>query len=64
MSAEKAVKIAEALRTLGEGLSNLQRAGEGIPAVEKNVIRMRGTLRQLEVQFELLGLTTDEHIKP
>lgn len=53
MSADKAEKIAEAVRALAEGLDRLEKAGEGIPAVEKNVVRMRGTLRQLEVQFEL-----------
>lgn len=56
MSADKAEKIAEAVRALAEGLDRLEKAGEGIPAVEKNVVRMRGTLRQLEVQFELPDL--------
>lgn len=54
MSMEKAATIAEAVRALAEGLDRLEKAGEGVPAVEKNVIRMRGTLRQLEVQFDLL----------
>ncbi len=43
--------IAEALKRLASELDRLAAAGEGIPAVEKNVVRMRGALRQLEVQF-------------
>ncbi|MHB8763628.1 MAG: hypothetical protein ACYDA8_04705 [Deferrisomatales bacterium] len=44
-------RIALALETLARDLDALQAAGQGIPAVEKNAVRMRGALRQLEVQF-------------
>jgi len=44
-------KVAGVLRSLAENLDALTEAGRGIPAVEKNAVRMRGSLRQLEVQF-------------
>jgi hypothetical protein len=50
-SVESVHKIALALETLGRDLDALAAAGAGIPAVEKNAARMRGALRQLEVQF-------------
>ena len=43
--------VADALRGIRRELEALDAAGRGTPAVEKNVIRMRGTLRALEVQF-------------
>ena len=48
---EEVGAVAEALRGIRRGLEVLESSGQGTPAVEKNVIRMRGTLRALEVQF-------------
>ena len=36
----------------------LDRAGDGVPAVEKNVVRMRGALHVLQIQFEDLAAVT------
>ncbi len=47
----RAGEIRRALEDVARALETLERAGGGIPAVEKNATRMRGTLRQLEVQF-------------
>jgi hypothetical protein len=44
-------KIARVLEALSKDLDALKEAGRGIPAVEKNAVRMRGSLRQLEIQF-------------
>lgn len=44
-------KVARVLESLATDLNALQEAGRGIPAVEKNTVRMRGALRQLEIQF-------------
>ncbi|MHB8764541.1 MAG: hypothetical protein ACYDA8_09445 [Deferrisomatales bacterium] len=44
-------EIAGALAGVRRELEALEAAGHGIPAVEKNVLRLRGTLRALEVQF-------------
>jgi hypothetical protein len=44
-------KVARALEAIAQGLADLEAAGSGIPAVQCNVARLRGTLRQLEVQF-------------
>ena len=44
-------KIANLLTSLATDLDALKEAGQGIPAVEKNVVRMHGALRQLEIQF-------------
>ncbi|MDW7711054.1 MAG: hypothetical protein SCH98_11315 [Deferrisomatales bacterium] len=49
-----ATRIAKALETLSRDLDALQEAGGHIPAVERNTVRMRGTLRALQVQFEEL----------
>lgn len=49
--AEAVGKIARVLEALSRDLDSLTEAGRGIPAVEKNAVRMRGALRQLEVQF-------------
>lgn len=43
--------VARALEALSKDLTALEEAGRGIPAVEKNARRLRGTLRQLHVQF-------------
>lgn len=53
-----AARIAKALETLSRDLDALQEAGGHIPAVERNTVRMRGTLRALQVQFENLGALT------
>jgi hypothetical protein len=54
---ERLNRIARALETLAGTLRELEDAGRGVPSVEKNVIRMRGALRVLEVQFsDLEGL--------
>ncbi len=53
-------EIQQALRAVARGLEELESAGGGIPAVEKNVVRLRGTLRALETQFvDLVGATPD-----
>ena len=44
--------IAEILAALERDLEALAAAGQGIPAVEKNVVRLRGTLRSLHIQFD------------
>lgn len=48
-------KIAGIIDALSKELDELQEAGKGIPAVEKNAVRMRGALRQLMVQFSDLA---------
>ena len=48
---EKVAKLAELIKTLGDDLARLEEAGKGIPSVVKNAVRMKGALRQLEVQF-------------
>lgn len=58
MSAEKrAAHIAALLEVLRRDLEALEEAGEGVPAVERNAVRMQGTLRALEVQFADLKST-------
>jgi len=51
MSDERTPAIAGLLETLTRDLDRLAEAGRGIPAVEKNVTRMRGALNVLNVQF-------------
>jgi hypothetical protein len=51
MEAQKVAQIAQSLKALTKDLDTLEEAGGGIPAVERNVIRLRGTLRALEIQF-------------
>lgn len=48
---ESVRQIALAVATLAKDLDALEAAGPDIPAVVKNAVRMRGALRQLEVQF-------------
>ncbi|MBE0617249.1 MAG: hypothetical protein IH608_04905 [Proteobacteria bacterium] len=48
-------QIAQILESLAADLDRLQEAGREIPAVERNTVRMRGTLRALQVQFEDLA---------
>ena len=47
-----AVRVADILDGLSQNLQDLQSVGGDIPAVERNAVRMRGTLRALQVQFE------------
>ncbi len=47
-----ASRVARALEALARDLDALADAGEGIPAVERNVVRLRGSLRALQIQFE------------
>jgi hypothetical protein len=47
-----AARIAKALEALARGLDELQAAGAQVPAVERNTVRLRGTLRALQIQFE------------
>ena len=55
MTPERVVEIAQVLRTLSGALDSLEQAGADIPAVTRNAVRMRGTLKALEDQFaELL----------
>lgn len=44
--------ICKVLDQLKADLAALEETGKGIPAIEKNAVRMRGALRQLEVQFK------------
>lgn len=46
-----AARIAALLEALGRDLEALKEAGAGVPAVERNAVRMQGTLRALQVQF-------------
>jgi hypothetical protein len=46
-----AERVAELLNALSRDLLALQEVGGAIPAVERNVVRMRGTLHALRVQF-------------
>lgn len=49
--AQQVERLARLIETLGQNLDALEEAGQGVPAVKKNAVRMRGALRQLEVQF-------------
>ncbi|GAB4261350.1 MAG: hypothetical protein Kow0092_10850 [Deferrisomatales bacterium] len=51
MNVEQVTEIARALQALSRDLEELERAGAEIPTVVKNAVRLRGTLRALEVQF-------------
>lgn len=55
MDRSQVERIAKALEAIRRSLEELAQAGEGIPAVEKNALRMKGTLRSLEVQFNDLA---------
>jgi hypothetical protein len=56
---EQVEKVSAALKELARNLSDLEQAGKGVPAVECNVLRMRGTLKMLEIQFgELEAVVT------
>ena len=60
MSDEQTPAIAGLLETLAQDLDRLNEAGRGIPAVEKNVTRMRGALNALRIQFvDLAGVLAD-----
>jgi len=49
--ATQVARIVRALEALARDLKDLEEAGQGNPAVEKNALRMRGALRTLEIQF-------------
>jgi len=51
MTDERTPVIAGLLETLARDLDRLDETGRGIPAVEKNVTRMRGALNALQIQF-------------
>ncbi len=61
MSADKVAEVSRILEALSRDLDALERAAGEIPAVERNVVRMRGTLRALEIQFaDLAAMHTGE----
>jgi len=49
---ESTQEIRKVINVLAKDIEALSALGKGIPAVEKNMVRMRGTLRALEVQFD------------
>ncbi len=52
MTDAKAVqRIAGILENLSREVDALAEAGSGIPAVERNAVRLRGALQTLEIQF-------------
>ena len=55
MDTKQVENISQILGELARQIASLDEAGKGIPAVECNVLRLRGTLRQLQVQFEDLN---------
>lgn len=56
--------IVRALESLARDLDALATAGVGIPAVERNMVRMRGTVRALGVQFLALGAPDEASERP
>ena len=50
----QASRIARALEALSRDLEALAEAGKGVPAVERNAVRLRGSLRALRIQFDEL----------
>ena len=58
MSQDKVTEIANTLDQLSRTLDALDRAGDGVPAVEKNVVRIRGALHVLQIQFGDLAAVT------
>jgi len=50
-----AVQIRNILEALRREIDNLEQAGRGVPAIAGNVVRLRGTLRALEIQFSILS---------
>ncbi len=55
MSADEVAEIVRILNALSRNLEALERVGGEIPSVERNAVRLRGTLRALEIQFEDLA---------
>jgi len=51
MNQDKVNEIAKALDQLSVNLEALAKSGQGLPTVEKNVVRMRGALHVLQIQF-------------
>ena len=56
MNQDKVNEIARTLDQLSATLDTLEKAGDGLPAVEKNVVRMRGALHVLQIQFGDLAI--------
>lgn len=52
VSQDIASQIGELVSRLGADLAALREVGGEIPAVERNALRMQGTLRALRIQFE------------
>lgn len=60
MGRERMEKIVVALARIRAEVDNLKALGREVPAVEKNAVRMSGTLRTLEIQFtDLLASGAD-----
>jgi len=51
---EQAEKIREAIAEVSAKIDALAEVGRGNPAIEKNMIRMKGTLNALKVQFNFV----------
>lgn len=57
-----AARIAAAVSQVAAAIGALEEAGRGIPTVEKNAKRLKGTLYALEIQFQdLLTAAGAEH---
>ena len=50
-NAQKAFAIKKALEQTMASLEALAEAGQGVPAVERNVLRLQGSLKALDIQF-------------
>ena len=50
-----AVQIRNTLEALRREIDNLEQAAREVPAIAGNVVRLRGTLRALEIQCSILG---------
>lgn len=60
MSGENRIReLMESIAKAKSALEELKTKGAGIPAAEKNAIRLLGTLNALEVQFHPLLLEED-----
>lgn len=55
MNLEPVEVIVKLLEDLSRTMDALTEAGQGIPAVEKNVTRMRGALHVIDMQFTELA---------
>jgi hypothetical protein len=52
----KILEIAAAISEVKVALKYLKTVGSQIPAVEKNVLRMEGTLNALSIQFDNISI--------